>query len=209
MNDYREIMAKRRLFRAPLDTWPGGSHMWVAGSKQWVDPLNMRVEDIEIEDIALALSNICRYTGHVQHPLTVAEHSVKVASRLANVRRYGVGDINAQLAGLLHDAAEAYISDIPKPIKDDPRMAWLREYEDHLMGLIYQRFKVTITPEVEAAVKQADKDEFTAEWATEGGDHNHQSAYRLFMARFQWLMRERTLGHHRDLTAVPMSRLEY
>ena len=67
-------------------------------------------EDYEycIDEIAEALSNICRYTGHVKKFYSVAEHSVLVSHivppRLA-------------LAGLLHDASEAFVGDVSSPLK--------------------------------------------------------------------------------------------
>lgn len=71
-------------------------------------------EMICIEDIAHALSNICRFGGHVTHFYSVAEHSVNVSILAEN-----------KLEGLLHDASEAYLVDIPKPIK-----AYLSNYKD-------------------------------------------------------------------------------
>lgn len=67
---------------------------------------------IIIEDIAHALSNICRYTGHARTFYSVAEHSVRVSYMVEN--KYG-----RQFAfeGLMHDAAEAYVSDMNKPLK--------------------------------------------------------------------------------------------
>lgn len=64
-------------------------------------------DEIEITDIAMALANKCRFSGHTQY-FSVAEHSVCVAYRLPP---------HLRLAGLLHDAAEAYLGDIPSPIK--------------------------------------------------------------------------------------------
>lgn len=72
------------------------------------DYLDPQPEQICIEDITHALSLLCRFTGHSVAFYSVAEHSVHV-SRL-------VPD-HAALAGVLHDAAEAYIQDIAAPLK--------------------------------------------------------------------------------------------
>jgi hypothetical protein len=61
-----------------------------------------------IEDIACALSRICRFTGHGRHFYSVAEHSV-LTSYLV--------DPDHQFAALMHDAAEAYIGDVSRPLK--------------------------------------------------------------------------------------------
>jgi hypothetical protein len=72
-------------------------------------PANPRAEDIRILDIAHHLSRICRYTGAIipEH-YSVAEHSVHVS--------YMVPHEHA-LAGLLHDAPEAYLNDLSRPLK--------------------------------------------------------------------------------------------
>lgn len=77
------------------------------------DFLNPKIEDIEIEDIATALSKICRFNGHCSIPFSVAEHSVYVSKYLE------AQDIHRDFArvGLLHDAAEAYIGDMVTPLK--------------------------------------------------------------------------------------------
>lgn len=72
------------------------------------DPLAPRVEDICIEDIAHSLATICRYGGHTKRHYSVAEHSVLVS--------YLVPKEYAREA-LLHDAAEAYIGDMIRPLK--------------------------------------------------------------------------------------------
>jgi hypothetical protein len=71
-------------------------------------PFDPRGEDVDIRDIAHSLSFLCRFNGHCRVFYSVAEHSLRV-SRL-------LGD-DLALWGLLHDAAEAYLSDLPRPVK--------------------------------------------------------------------------------------------
>ncbi len=80
-----------------------------------VEPLAMRYEDFDILDIAHALARQCRYNGHVEHFYSVARHSVLVSEALA-----GTG---FELAGLLHDAAEAYTGDLVRPLKASAELA--------------------------------------------------------------------------------------
>ena len=77
--------------------------------------LNPKPEDIDIIDIAHALSNQCRYAGHTQTFYSVAEHSYWVSKR--------VTPENARVA-LMHDAAEAYLPDVPGPIKQCLGDSW-------------------------------------------------------------------------------------
>jgi hypothetical protein len=73
-----------------------------------LDVFNINQEAIDIVDIAHALSMACRFNGHLKKFLSVAEHSIIVASMVEE---------SHQLAALLHDSAEAYITDVPRPIK--------------------------------------------------------------------------------------------
>ena len=75
---------------------------------KFINPLNLKPEDIDICDIAHALSLICRFNGHCIENYSVAEHSIRVSDLLKG---------EDKLTGLLHDASEAYMADIARPVK--------------------------------------------------------------------------------------------
>ena len=104
----------------------------------YVNPLQLRPEDIDYRDLAHHLSLICRYTGACPEHYSVAQHSVYVAQAMK--KRYG--DAEAALAGLLHDAEEAYFNDIASPVKHDPRMAWYCELADEARRMIFEKYGV-------------------------------------------------------------------
>ncbi len=108
-------------------------------------PLAPRIEDICIEDIAHALSNICRFTGHSKRFYSVAEHSCIVSDYLT---------YEYQLQGLLHDASEAYLCDIAAPIK--PMIPKYKEYELKLQTMIDIKFGVGISDQSDSIVKEFD-----------------------------------------------------
>jgi uncharacterized protein len=109
-------------------------------------PLDPDPADIDIVDIAHALSNICRFTGHCREFYSVAEHSIRV-SRI-------VPEKDA-LWGLLHDASEAYICDVARPLKRWPEFeAVYRPIEDRLMRAVCERFGLPV--EMPASVREAD-----------------------------------------------------
>lgn len=99
--------------------------------------------DIKILDIAHALSNICRFTGHCRQFYSVAEHSFYVSEMV---------DSKYALQGLLHDAAEAYLCDVPRPIK--PNLLNYKEIEDRLTSIIFARFG--LDPKIPQPVKIQD-----------------------------------------------------
>jgi len=110
------------------------------GRKFW--PIDPRPEEVYIEDIAHALSNQCRYNGHCRWFYSVAQHSVLMSDALRNpkVPRF---DLAAQWA-LLHDAAEAYLSDICTPVKRQiPGWAVI---EDNLLKTIGMAFQLPWPP---------------------------------------------------------------
>lgn len=104
-------------------------------------PLEPRIADINIRDIAHALSHQCRFSGHTREHYSVAEHSVRVSELLET---WGESPI-VQLWGLLHDASEAYLVDLPQPLKADPRMHFYVEAEKSLMFAVCIRFGLPTT----------------------------------------------------------------
>lgn len=105
---------------------------WVqvfTGRRFW--PLDPRVEDIDIRDIARSLSNKCRFLGHLSDYYSVAQHSVSVSESC---------DTSDALWGLLHDGAEAYLCDVPTPLKYLPEFAFYREAELAIMRVIADCF---------------------------------------------------------------------
>lgn len=117
------------------------------GKKFW--PLNPREEDICIEDIAHALALRNRFSGHTRVPYSVAEHSVAISVQL---RDWGYSE-NVQKWALLHDATEAYLPDIPTPIK--PLIAGFVEIESRLMKAIASKF--SLEGEMPSIVKEIDQ----------------------------------------------------
>lgn len=99
-------------------------------------PLSPLPEDVDIEDIAHALSHICRFGGHARTHYSVAEHSVRVSEWVADCG----GSLDGQFAGLMHDAAEAYVGDMVWTIKQFDCMEVFRSIEDRVQDAIAKRF---------------------------------------------------------------------
>ncbi|CAB4125076.1 COG1896 Predicted hydrolases of HD superfamily [uncultured Caudovirales phage] len=125
----------------------------VSGRK--IDITNPDPSTIVIEDIAWALSRLPRFSGHSipYVPYSVAQHCIQVANDL---KEHGP---EVQLFGLLHDAAEAYINDLPSPVKHIPEIhAVIKKLEDSLMETIYTALDIDPpTYDEEVLVKIADK----------------------------------------------------
>lgn len=98
-------------------------------------PLSPVAEEINVQDIAHALANQGRFSGHTRFRYSVAEHSVRVAEALCK------SGPAVQLWGLLHDASEAYLVDLPTPLKVHTSLkdAYARA-ERRLMRAICRRF---------------------------------------------------------------------
>lgn len=101
----------------------------ISGKKIVYDDL--QPEMFDITDIAHALSNICRFGGHINKFYSVAQHSVMVSNMVPK---------HLALAALLHDASEAYLSDIVRPAKR--MLPQYKELELKLQSVIEERFRV-------------------------------------------------------------------
>lgn len=111
------------------------------GRQFW--PLQPQVEHVDIHDIAHSLALQCRFNGHCRGFYSVAQHSVLVSQ---------VVPPQDALWGLLHDAAEAYISDLPRPLKRTAPE--FRAAEERLLAVIMAAFGLPAA--MPAAVAWAD-----------------------------------------------------
>ena len=98
------------------------------------DPANPDMAQVDIRDIAHALSLICRGNGQVKTFFSVGQHCINAAKE-AIARGYSERVI---LACLLHDASESYMSDVPRPLK--PSMPEYVRTEEHLLDFIYEKY---------------------------------------------------------------------
>lgn len=118
---------------AMLQTVLPDGHGWIqtfSGNKFW--PLQPVPEGVDMVDIAHALALKCRYNGHCRKFYSVAEHCVHV-SRMVPAEH--------ALSALLHDAGEAYLPDVPRPIK--PLLAGYQAIEAQLDRVIAAKFGAT------------------------------------------------------------------
>jgi hypothetical protein len=120
----------------------------VTFSGRTINPLDPDPDDISIDDIAHALANACRFTGHTKVPYSVAQHSYLVHTKVPD---------EDKLWACLHDAPEAYLGDLAAPIKNSKSPlaeAYLRA-EEVLMEAVCEHFNLPLSmPE---SVKEADQ----------------------------------------------------
>lgn len=114
-------------------------------------PWNPDPNQVSLVDIAHALSLLCRGNGHSRYFYSVGQHSIHCAKE-AKARGFSK---RVELACLLHDGSEAYLSDITRPVKQ-----FLTQYQDmekRLQQVIYQHFSLSdLTDKEEEQVKKID-----------------------------------------------------
>lgn len=118
------------------------------GKQFW--PLDPHPNDFDERDIAHALGMTCRYGGHSRHFYSVAEHCWLMSQHVSP---------EAQLLALMHDAAEAYVGDMVRPLEQN-----MPEFKDAELGILEAMWEwlcdlgvnVGYTPEVDYEVNDAD-----------------------------------------------------
>lgn len=130
-----------------------GKFITVSGVE--IDILNFKEEDVDLLDIAHALSMVCRSGGHVEEFFSVAQHAVEVA-RLLQERGYS-NDVVLQ--GLHHDDSEAYLGDVISPLKE--LLPGYRKIENDFQATISGALGLDYP--FHPAVHKADKDVFVQE----------------------------------------------
>ena len=137
----------KHLMGIPTDNnfYTGDDDFWTMTHSGIIHLINPRPDEIKIEDIAHQLSNICRWSGCCTEFYSVAQHSIHVADAVP---------LEMALWGLLHDAAEAYLNDMTRPIKRHPDMGFYRQLETGMMAAICGKFG--LAPEMPEVVRDAD-----------------------------------------------------
>ena len=146
----------------PAPPAPGPYLQTVSG--RWVNPFDPDPDQLDAGDIARALANQCRFGGHSRVFYSVAQHSVIVSELVEQ----GGGDVEDAFAALMHDATEAYLGDMPHPLKHrSPLGAAFKQAEDRLEQVIRDRFAIRPdVPEikrVDRALLGAERRAFSAE----------------------------------------------
>lgn len=131
--------------RATTEERQGDWFVTFSGGQFW--PYDPRPEDFQAVDIAHALSQVCRYAGHCRVFYSVAQHSVHVMRLVV-----AAGRPELAFAALMHDATEAYVGDVIRPIKRGHPI--FREMEDRVWAALCARFGLDL--KLDPAIKDAD-----------------------------------------------------
>ena len=148
-----------------------------------INLINPKPEQISIYDIARGLSNNSHFGGHVPEFFSIAQHCDLVCHLMENENKFSQEEL---LCGLLHDASEAYLGDMVKPLK--VHIPKFQKIEDNMQKVILEKFK--IDPNIMPKIKKYDKDaqylEFTC-FYRKGVSFEHLNpteSFEKFMERF-------------------------
>lgn len=103
-------------------------------SGRLIDPLSAAPDDICLLDIAAGLAHTCRFGGHCKRFYSVGHHSLHVSRELPG------DDPRLQLLGLFHDAGEAYLGDVPRPLKAE--FERLERAEERVLDAVWDAFEI-------------------------------------------------------------------
>lgn len=125
-------------------------------SSGYFDPFDLQLEQIDIVDIAHALSNICRFSGRTKQFYSVAQHCVLGAKYIERFYGWDIRDKQElMLTFLLHDANEAYLLDLPSPLKERMEFDFFKKLEDKINHKIEKKFNLTV-PIADNNIKNTD-----------------------------------------------------
>jgi len=134
-------------------------HIIVTYLGEVISLLDIENAKVNLEDIAHGLANTCRFAGQCKDFYSVASHSINC---LRVAEHFGYSD-ELKLYTLLHDASEAYICDIPSPLKK--LLPEYKKYENRFQSNIYKTFGLQeITDDKKKLVKEIDNIMFSKEW---------------------------------------------
>ncbi len=129
-------------------------------SGEWVYPLDPRADEIHYDDGCVGLARECRYGNQSLDFYSVAEHSVIVSlfvERFARERGWSEYDVtHAAQEGLLHDLPEAWLGDIPRPMKRQREFRGYARLEEKWWRCTVERFGLRLTEASSALVKEVD-----------------------------------------------------
>lgn len=129
---------------------PKGWMVTKSGRAFW--PCALEPRDVELEDVAHALSNLCRFAGNTRSFYSVAQHSTLAAV----IVMHRTGDPLVAFAALMHDAPEAFLIDLPRPIKRRPELAAYLDFEELAERAVAHRFGFAPNLFAHPEVKRAD-----------------------------------------------------
>lgn len=163
------------------DLGPGFIRTYSGIAINVIDP---EPDQIDIRDIAHSLSMQPRFAGHLPRLYSVAQHSIEVSNYVSPENR---------LAGLLHDAAEAYLLDIPSPIK--PFISNYKQIEGKVMKAIAEKFGFAwpLDPEIKIVDKYMVEYEWHCIVRHQGKlfHYDSEEAEHRFLGRFNFLTRNK------------------